>query len=245
MEKTAGIVVIGDEILSGKFPDQNAPLLIGELRALGVSLKRIAVVPDEVTVIADAVALFSRSFDHVFTSGGVGPTHDDVTMEGIASAFDTRVVRHPRLEELLRTFYREALKESHLRLAEIPEGAELVIGEGADWPVVCYRNVYILPGVPSLFARKFQSIRERFRVAPFVTARIYCLGDEGMIAPQLNVAVRAHPAVRFGSYPRFGEPDYRILLTLEGKDHGAVQAALSFLASDLGSSLVVKLDGPA
>src|ERR687888_1143379 len=97
MPKTAGIVLIGNEILSGKIADANAAYLCRELRQLGVDVRRITVIPDEVDLIATTVAEFSRSFDVVFTSGGVGPTHDDVTIEGVARAFDTRVVRHADL----------------------------------------------------------------------------------------------------------------------------------------------------
>ena len=110
---------------------------------------------------------FSGRYQHVFTSGGVGPTHDDLTMDGVARAFDTRVARHPRLEELLRRFYGERLEERNLRMAEVPEGVTLVEAEGLPWPVPCFDNVYILPGIPEIFRRKFRAIRERFRAAPF------------------------------------------------------------------------------
>lgn len=243
MDKTAGIVIIGDEILSGKFADENAALLIGALRELGVSLKRITIIPDDVDEIAETVPRYARRFDHVFTSGGVGPTHDDVTMEGIARGFGTRVARHPALEDLLRRYYQSKLEPGHLRLADVPEGAELVLGDVPDWPVIVFQNVYILPGVPALFARKFRSIQERFRAAPFFTGRIYCMGDEGTIVPQLMAAVSAHPGVRFGSYPRFNETDYRIILTIESKDAASVGEAIRSLAGSLGA-LVVKIEAP-
>src|SRR5262249_15544468 len=127
MASTAGIVLIGNEILSGKVVDANAAYLCRELRQLGVDVRRIAVIPDEVDLIARTVAEFSRSFDIVFTSGGVGPTHDDVTIEGVARAFETRVVRHPDLVRLLDGFYRGELNEARLKMAEVPDGAELFI----------------------------------------------------------------------------------------------------------------------
>src|SRR5262245_478184 len=104
---TAAILVIGDEILSGKTEEQNARLLISELRELGVALKRIAVIPDEIDEVAAAVYDLSSRFDHVFTSGGVGPTHDDVTILGVARAFDTPIVRHPDLERKIKSFFGE------------------------------------------------------------------------------------------------------------------------------------------
>jgi len=239
----AGIVIIGNEILSGKFADENARFLITELRALGVELGRIAVIPDQIDDIAETVPRYAGRFDVVFTSGGVGPTHDDVTMAGIARGFATRVVRQPELEELLRAYYKDRLTESHLRLAEVPEGTELVYGEDPIWPAIRYRNVYILPGVPSLFRRKFLAIRELFRSAPFHTARVYVMADEAAIAPDLDRVVAAHPAVAFGSYPRFDEPDYRVLLTVESQDPDAAGSATRDLAAALGT-LVVRVEEP-
>jgi FAD synthetase len=239
----AGIVIIGNEILSGKFADENAAFLIGELRSLGVELGRIAVIPDLVDDIAETVPRHAARFDVVFTSSGVGPTHDDVTMAGIARGFDTRVVRHPELERLLREYYRDRLTDSHLRLAEVPDGTELVYGEDPVWPTICYRNVYILPGVPALFRRKFLAIRERFRSRPFHTARVYVMADEAAIATDLDRVVAAHPAVAFGSYPRFDETDYRVLLTVESHDRAATGVAVQDLATALGS-LVVRVEEP-
>src|ERR671934_1067664 len=105
MPKTAGIILIGNEILSGKIQDANAAYLCRELRALGVDVRRISVIPDDVALIAEEVAVFSRDHDIVFTSGGVGPTHDDVTIEGVARALGVPVVRHPHLVALLERYY--------------------------------------------------------------------------------------------------------------------------------------------
>lgn len=237
----AGIVIIGNEILSGKFADENALFLIGELHELGVELGRIAVIPDEVEDIARTVAWFAERFDVVFTSGGVGPTHDDVTMEGIARGFGTRVVRHPRLEEMVRAYHKNRVTEGHLRLAEVPEGAHLVAGDGEVWPIIAYRNVFILPGVPALFRRKFLAVRERFRQAPYVCARLYVVADEAAIAADLGRVVAAHPQVAFGSYPRVEETDYQVLLTVESQDPDAARRAADELAAVLGD-LVIKRD---
>jgi molybdenum cofactor synthesis domain-containing protein len=239
---TAGIVVIGDEILSGKFADENAAFLIGELRSLGVDLRRISVIPDDLDDIADTVVRFSGKFTHVFTSGGVGPTHDDVTMAGIARGFGTRVVQAPELEEKVRAYWGEKLAPANLRLASVPEGAELVYGD-AVWPVVSYKNVYILPGVPALFRRKFLEIRERFRATPVAVARVYAAGEEGVLAPHLDAVVATFPGVKIGSYPRFEEKDFKVLLTLESEDGSQVRAAVESLRERLGE-LVVKVTLP-
>jgi molybdenum cofactor synthesis domain-containing protein len=248
---TAGIVIIGDEILSGKFVEENAAFLIGELRALGVELRRITVIPDDLDDIAATVREASARFDHVFTSGGVGPTHDDVTIAAIARAFDTTVARHAELEAKVRGYWKDRLAPANLRLADIPAGSELVYpgggsesrplhpgGKDAVWPVVCYRNVYILPGVPTLFRRKFVDIRDRFRACPATAARLYVDLDEGELAPHLDATVAAHPTVKIGSYPRFSERDFRVLVTFEGADPAEVAAAFALLDARLGACIV-------
>jgi molybdenum cofactor synthesis domain-containing protein len=243
---TAGIVIIGDEILSGKFVEENATFLIGELRVLGVDLRRVAIVPDDMDDIATSVTEASGRYDHVFTSGGVGPTHDDITMAAIARGFGTTVMRHPDLEERVRGYWKDQLADANLRLAEVPSGAELVYGSDAEakiWPVVCYRNVYILPGVPTLFRRKFVEIRDRFRSEPVTAARLYLDIEEGELAPELHAIVAAHPSVRVGSYPRFAEREFRVMVTLEGPLPEAVSAAYETLTTRLGKR-VVRRDDP-
>ena len=239
---TAAIVVIGDEILSGKFADENAAYLIRELRELGVALRRIEVIPDVLDDIAAAVRAASARHDHVFTSGGVGPTHDDVTIEGIARAFAVRVVRHPTLEELLRGYYGARLEERNLRMAEVPEGAEMIPADHPSWPVTCFRNIYILPGVPAIFRRKFGAIRERFRAAPFFVRRVYCMAEEGAIAPTLDAVVADFPGVAVGSYPRFDATDFRVLVTLESKDEARVAAAAAALVERLPAGIIVRTE---
>jgi molybdenum cofactor synthesis domain-containing protein len=235
---TAGIVIIGDEILTGKFADENAVFLIGELRALGVELRRIVVIPDVLDDIAATVTDCAARFDHVFTSGGVGPTHDDVTMAGIALGFGTRVVREPTLEDRVRGYWGAKLAEPNLRLADVPEGAELVYGKDLVWPVVAYRNVYILPGVPTLFRRKFVDIRDRFRTEPMTVARVYLDAEEGQIAGDLDAVVAAFPAARIGSYPRFSERDFKVLITLEAHRTADVAGALAMLIERIGPRVV-------
>ena len=240
---TAGIVIIGDEILSGKFVEENAAFLIGELRALGVELRRITTIPDDAADIADTVTFASARFDHVFTSGGVGPTHDDVTIASIARGFGVGVTRHPDLEAKIRVYWGPRLVDANLRLADVPEGAELVYGKDGVWPVVCLRNVYILPGVPALFRRKFVDIRDRFRSAPVTAARLYVDAEEGELAEDMTEVAAAYPAVKIGSYPRFSETEFRVLVTFEGATADEVTSAHAALAARLGAR-VVRRDEP-
>lgn len=239
---TAAIVIIGDEILSGKFAEENARYLIPALRELGVSLRRVEVIPDLLDDIVETVRRCSGRFDHVFTSGGVGPTHDDLTMEGIARAFGVPLLRHPDLEAAMRAYWGERLEERNLRMADLPEGAELIGGDHPSWPVMRMRNVYILPGIPALFRRKFDSIRERFRAQPFHVRRAYLLGDEGALAAHLDAVVAAHPQVGVGSYPRVGESEYRVIITLESKDAAAADRALEDLVARLPADMVVRTE---
>ena len=242
---TAGLCVIGDEILSGKVADKNTPFLTAELRALGVRLREIAVVSDEVAAIAAAVRRLSDGCDHVFTSGGVGPTHDDQTMAGVAAAFAAPVERHPELEQLMRSYYSERelpLIERNLRMADVPRGVTLVPGDSLKWPVLCMRNVYILPGVPEIFQRKFLAIRERFRDTPFHLRQIFVRGEEGVIARHLDLITARFPSVAIGSYPLMepAEDGHSVRLTLEGKAAAEVDRASDDLAALLDPDHIVR-----
>ncbi|GAB4530779.1 MAG: molybdopterin-binding protein [Haliangiales bacterium] len=242
MDKTVGIVIIGDEILSGKFVEENARFMYGALATLGATLSRVSIIPDDRDDIASTVKMHAERFDWVFTSGGVGPTHDDITMAAIAHAFGTRVVISPVLEQVLREHWGPTMPEANLRLAEMPEGAELIYGPAgttsARWPVVCYRNIHILPGVPRFFRQKFVDIQERFRCIPMASARVYINADEGVIADRLDQIVAAHPEVKIGSYPRFGELDFQVLLTVESRAPEPLAAALGALEQTLAPWLV-------
>jgi molybdenum cofactor synthesis domain-containing protein len=228
-QKTAGIVVIGNEILTGKSAEKNATYLIGELHQLGVALRRIVFIPDDVEDIGRTVSEFASTYDYVFTSGGVGPTHDDVTISGIARAFGRAAVRHPQLERMLRDYFGNSIDDSKLRLAETPEGAELINEGEGHWPVLAVENVYVLPGVPELFRRKFEAIRERFRAEPFFVRTIYTKEDELDIASRLDRVAADHPRVEIGSYPTFKEADYRVKVTIESKDAAQVDRAFAAL----------------
>lgn len=241
-QKTAAIVVIGNEILTGKSQDRNASFLIGELHQLGVALKRIAIIPDEVDDIAATVRDTAATFDYVFTSGGIGPTHDDVTIEGIARAFGGKVVRHPELEAMIRGHFGPDVDEARLRMADAPEGAELVRGEGLRWPVLAVKNVYILPGVPEFFRSKFEAMRERFRAEPFHAHAVYTLEDEFDIADRLDRVASDNPKVEVGSYPNFTREDYRVKITLESKEQQALERALEQLLGVLQASDLVKTE---
>lgn len=225
---TAAVVIIGDEILTGKFADENGPYLITRLRALGCDLRRMAIVSDDPEQIGDEVRRCASACDHVITTGGVGPTHDDRTMEGVARGFALPLELHPEVVALLGA-YDLPPTETNLRMATLPRGAELVTGTGAVFPVVRVRNVWIFPGVPRLLHVKFEQVASAFVGEQVRTERLFTDQHETDIAQLLMDVARAHPAVTIGSYPRFGEGNYRVIVTLESRDDAALAGARAAL----------------
>ena len=261
---TAGLIVIGDEILSGKVVDTNTPFLIGELRELGTRLCEIAVIADQRAGIAETVARFATRYDAVFTSGGVGPTHDDVTIAGVAQAFGVGVARHPELAALLTNYYRslprkattgaaeaeaqaaahEELLARNLRMADVPEGTTLLAGADLKWPVLCVRNVYILPGIPEIFRMKIAVLEQALpRGVAFVSHAVYTRLEESDIKPLLDAVVAGFPDVAVGSYPKWTtELGYRTKLTFDGRDSSRAIAARDAFAASLPAPEPVRVD---
>jgi molybdenum cofactor synthesis domain-containing protein len=241
MTQTAGIILIGNELLSGKVVDANATFLCRQFRELGVEVRKISVIPDEVEIIAREIRDFGPAYTWVFTSGGVGPTHDDVTVEGIARGLGVPVVRHPHLVARLTEVYRERLNEARLKLAEIPEGAELLAMDSLIVPVLAIGNVFVFPGVPELFRQKFEAIKERFRERPFLLRQVYVRIGEGVLAEHLHAMLREFPELLCGSYPEFSNPEYRVRVTLESKDPDYLERALRDLLARLPAEDVVRV----
>ena len=239
MSKTAGIVVIGNEILSGRTRDENAIYFLKELRALGVEVRRVLVIPDEIQVIRDEIRSASQNFDYVFSSGGVGPTHDDVTIQGVAAGFGRQVCRSTELETTLRGYYQENLTDAMLRMADVPEGASLIRADQMWFPVIAVENVYIFPGVPEILASKFQGIKERFREDPFLTRDVFLRVEEGHVADLLHEVLAKFPDLLLGSYPTYTNPKYTVKLTLESKSEDYLNSAHGFLVKCLGARSIV------
>jgi len=239
---SAGVLVIGNEILSGKVVDVNSPYLCRELRALGVDVRRVLTIPDETELIAKEVRTMSESCDWVFTSGGIGPTHDDLTMEGVSRAFGLPLEVSGSIAARLERALGIPLNESHQKMAMIPRGAHLVDSGDLWFPVVIVHNVHIFPGIPDLLQRKFESIRERFRGVPFVLRRVYVTRRESEIAATLNALLEEYPELLLGSYPRVGEGRFHVLLTLESRDPDYVKRALDELLRRLPAEAIHKVE---
>jgi molybdenum cofactor synthesis domain-containing protein len=239
---TAAIIVIGNEILSGKVVDTNSPYLCRELRGLGVDVDRIVVIPDEIDVIAAEVRAQSDSHDWVFTSGGVGPTHDDLTMDGVSKAFGVPIEVNESIVARIERATGHAANESQRKMASLPQGAHLIDTGDLWFPVVVVGNVHIFPGIPELLQKKFDSIRSRFQGVPFVLKRVYVRRKESDIAQELNELLEAHPELMLGSYPRIRGTEYEVLLTLESRDAAYVTRALEALLARLPADAVHKVE---
>jgi len=241
-DRTAGIIVVGNEILSGKIADTNSAFLARELYAIGVALRRIVVVPDDLEEIAEAVRTFRPLYDVVFTSGGVGPTHDDVTIAGVARGLGRAVVRHPGIEQRLREFFRERINEARLKMSEIPEGAELIFEGDLSFPTLKVENIYILPGIPELFQAKVRALEPRLAVDPYFMRVVYTNEAESAIAEMLSQTLAAYPELLLGSYPKLGDPNYRVRITLESKDKDYLEQAFRHLLALLPPGAVLRTE---
>jgi molybdenum cofactor synthesis domain-containing protein len=230
---TAGLLVIGNEILSGKVRDTNSTYLATELRKLGVDLERILTIPDIVDTIANEVVAMSDAYDFVFTSGGIGPTHDDLTMHAIAQAFGREIVMNQSMVDRMSRHSKKPINEAMKKMAMIPEGADVLDVGGLSFPVVIVENVHIFPGIPELFEKKFDSIRDRFAGVPFQLRKIYVRVNESEIAEVLNELLGDFPELMLGSYPRINEKFYRVMLTLESRDADYLARATSRLTASL------------
>jgi len=240
---TAAAIIIGDEILSAKVRDANMPLLIDFLAELGVDLERLVVIGDDLQAIAAEVAACSEDYDVVITSGGVGPTHDDCTVRGVADAFGVEVVRHPDIEAMIRAYWGQRFTESALRMAEIPKGSRLFYGDDGLLPLVVFKNVYLFPGVPRLFAAKLPSLRNEISGTPKIVHGVYVNADESRVAPLLEQAAEECPDVKIGSYPRFGEEtDHRLWISIEAVDANCVTAATDRLLDLLKDEEIVRVE---
>lgn len=248
---TAAILIIGDEILKGHTVDTNSAFLCRGLRKLGVTVQRITVVPDIQEVIAKEVSLQSSSVTHLITSGGVGPTHDDVTFESVAMAFGEGLHAHPELTKLVEEFFGVADPNSaHMKLAMVPVSAKLNFGTDPQtgrpnrYPLVSVRNVYMFPGIPSLLERSFNGLNHLFSGSgtTFHSREVFVDADETEIAPvltKLQACWGKH--VSLGSYPDWLSNYHRVRLVLDSDSADEVVRARAQLIEELPKGSVVPL----
>ncbi|MEJ7732170.1 MAG: molybdopterin-binding protein [Polyangiaceae bacterium] len=245
--RTAAALIIGNELLTGKIAEQNLLVLARTLRSVGVTLRRVVMVLDDVETIVSEVRALSAAHDVLFTSGGVGPTHDDVTIAAVAQAFGVPVVTAEPMASMLRAYYGDKLTESHLLMASMPEGARLAASATVPWPAVVMSNVWVLPGVPDVFKMKMAVVREELAgEIPFVSHAVFTTLDEGQLKPMLDRVVADYADLDIGSYPLFKpeghDPEYRTKLTFDGRDEARVLAARDAFAASLPPESIVRSD---
>ncbi|XP_036778252.2 FAD synthase isoform X3 [Manis pentadactyla] len=241
---TAGIIIVGDEILKGHTQDTNTYFLCRTLRSLGVQVCRVSVVPDEVATIAAEVTSFSSRFTHVLTAGGIGPTHDDVTFEAVAQAFGDELKPHPELEATIKALGGKGWEKLSLvpTSARLHYGTDPRTGRPFKFPLVSVRNVYLFPGIPELLRRVLEGLKGLFRntAVQFHSRELYVAADEASIAPILAEA-QAHFGRRIGlgSYPDWGSNYYQVKLTLDSEEEGPLEECLAYLTASLPQGSLV------
>ena len=235
---TAAMLVIGDEILSGRTRDANMHHLAGELTKAGIDLKEVRVVSDDHASIVAAARALSEGYDHVFTSGGIGPTHDDITADAIAEAMGASIdVREDALAILSAHYARQGieLNAARLRMARIPDGAGLIDNPVSAAPGFSLGNLHVMAGVPSIFQAMVAGVLPTLTGgAPVVSETVRLNRPEGEVAAELGAMAAAHPELSFGSYPFNLNGDYGTNLVVRGTDPDAVRAAAAELAAMFG-----------
>lgn len=224
---TACVLVIGNEILSGRTQDANLAFIAKGLGEVGVRLKEARVIPDDAAVIIATINEMRGRFDYVFTTGGIGPTHDDITAQSVADAFGVPLVLDEEAKGLLESGrWRGEFNEARLRMAHIPEGARLLRNPISRAPGFAIANVYVLPGVPSIMQGIFDALKEGLDRGDRVLSRsIGCHLAEGQIARELGALQDRFSDLEIGSYPYFRRGDFGVTLVLRGTDESRLQAA--------------------
>lgn len=206
---TAALLVIGDEILSGRTQDKNVAQLALWLNEQGIRLGEVRVVPDVIGRIAKAVNALRATYDYLFTTGGIGPTHDDITVDAMAEAFGVPVVIHPEARKILEDYYRDrdgGLTKARLRMARTPEGAELIRNPYSGAPGIRIGNVFIMAGVPAIVASMLEGLSGKLEGGrPVVSVTVGARAAESEVADLLREIEAAHPGVAIGSYPFFSD----------------------------------------
>ncbi len=230
-EITAALLVIGDEILSGRTKDKNIGFVAEHCTQIGIRLKEIRVVADDEDCVVSAVNALRRRYTYVFTTGGIGPTHDDITADAIARAFGVKIDVDKRAVALLRERYDDAdLTAARLRMARIPDGAELIENSISKAPGFWIGNVLVMAGVPAIMQAMLLAVTPRLQTGPkLLSASVRVHAPEGQIAAPLAACQRAFPEVAMGSYPFFEDGRYGTSLVLSSTD----EALLRFAKADL------------
>jgi len=243
---TAALLVIGDEILSGRTQDKNVAQVATWLNRQGIRLAEVRIVPDVEAQIAAAVNELRKAHDYLFTTGGIGPTHDDITVDSIAAALGVPVVVHPQARQILESYYaaRGGLNDARLRMARVPEGADLIENRESGAPGVKIENIYMMAGVPSIAARMLEALDGRLEGGrPVVSATVGAYAPESDVADLLRATEEAHAGVAIGSYPFFKDGRYGANFVMRSEDGELVEQTATDLARRLADAGIEPFPG--
>ncbi|MBV9840269.1 MAG: competence/damage-inducible protein A [Sphingomonadaceae bacterium] len=236
---TAALIVIGDEILSGRTQDKNIAPIALWLNLQGIRLAEVRVVADRTEAIVEAVNLLRARNDYLFTTGGIGPTHDDITVDAISEALGVPVVVHPHARSVLETYYaaRGGLTDARLRMARVPEGASLIQNRMSGAPGIQVANIYILAGVPHIAALMLDALSGQLPGGrPLISRTVGCWVPESEVAELLRITEREHPSCQIGSYPFFREGRVGANFVIRSVDEADLDGCETALIERLGGA---------
>lgn len=244
---TAALVVIGDEILSGRTQDLNVAQVARWLNEQGIRLAEVRIVPDDIGRIAETVNALRRTHDYLLTTGGIGPTHDDITVDAMAAAFGVPTIIHPDARRILEDYYRDrpgGLTEARLRMARVPEGAELIPNPYSGAPGVKMGNVYILAGVPNIAASMLDALNGKLEGGrPVVSVTVGARAAESDVADLLRETEDSNPGVAIGSYPFFRDGGYGANFVIRSEDEELARRTGNELSSRLRKAGYEPIEG--
>jgi molybdenum cofactor synthesis domain-containing protein len=241
---TAALLIIGDEILSGRTQDANLAYLAKWLGVQGIRLKESRVVADEMDAIGEAVTALSRKYDYLFTTGGIGPTHDDITVDAIAAALGLPVIVHPQARDILAEHYGENLTEARLRMARAPEGASLIENPRTKAPGIRIGNIFIMAGVPVITQGMLAALDGQLQGgAPVLSRTIGAWTMESVAAATLIAVEKANPGVQIGSYPFWREGQTGANFVIRSTDPAQLARVADELMAALGAAGITAIDG--
>ncbi|GAA4015808.1 molybdopterin-binding protein [Sphingomonas swuensis] len=243
---TAALLVIGDEILSGRTQDKNVAQIATWLNVQGIRLAEVRVVPDVEEKIVAAVNALRAENDYLFTTGGIGPTHDDITVDAIAAALGVGVVVHPQARATLERYYesRGGLTDARLRMARVPDGAELIVNKVSGAPGIRHGNIFILAGVPHITAGMLDALTGTLEGGrPVVSVTIGGMVPESEVADLLRETERAHEGIAIGSYPFFREGRVGANFVVRSEEMAQAQAVADLLQASIESAGYVVVPG--
>ena len=241
---TAALLIIGDEILSGRTQDRNLATLAKWLNVAGIRLREVRVVPDDMAAIGAALNTLRTAHDYLFTTGGIGPTHDDISVDAVAAALGVPVVMHPGAEAALRAYYGDRITDARLRMARVPQGAELIENARTGAPGIRVGNVYMLAGVPAIMQTMLDALEGKLEGGlPMLSRGVGAWTQESTVADTLRETEKAWAGLAVGSYPFWREGRAGANFVLRHEDRDVLDDATADLRARLGAMHIETTEG--